>query len=180
MNQKTFTPFLLTSLLFSSLAFAAPAVKPATFIDGNGKTMGELTVKEEKGAVKLALKLHDIKPGTYAMHIHESGKCESPKFESAGSHFNPTGKEHGMHNPKGAHMGDLPNITVLANGKLIQNVSVKSVNMKIGQPNTLATPEGTSLVIHAQPDDEKTNPSGNSGDRLFCAVISGPQVASPL
>lgn len=171
---------IIIGILFTSLmVFAAndAEIKPMSFKDSKGKLVGEAKLDEEAGGVKISLDLKGLKPGTYAMHIHEVGKCDAPKFDSAGPHFNPTHKQHGVHNPKGFHAGDLPNLTIPAGGNLKQKVSVKNVNLKAGTTNTLMTPEGTSLVIHAKPDDDKTDPSGNSGDRLYCAVLMGPQVA---
>jgi len=99
------------------------------------------------------------------------GKCEAPDFKSAGAHFNPTGKEHGFNNPNGEHAGDLANLVVGSNGKGEVQFVNTAVTLRKGEPNSLFKEGGTSLVIHADPDDMHTNPAGNSGDRIGCAVI---------
>jgi superoxide dismutase, Cu-Zn family len=157
------------------LAWGIEDKPPVPFRDGSGAIIGEAKLVDSKQGVKVSLDLKGMKPGTYAMHIHENGKCEGPKFESAGSHLNPNGKEHGLHNPKGAHLGDLPNITIPTTGNLSQNITIKKVTLKKGAANSLQRPQGTSFVIHAKPDDGMTDPSGNAGDRLYCAVIFEPQ-----
>ena len=105
----------------------------------------------------------------HGTHLHAVGKCDGPKFESAGSHWNPTGRKHGRDHLEGAHIGDIDNIAIAAGG------SAKSIATVAVTANALADADGTSLVIHAKPDDYKTDPSGNSGDRIACAVISPPR-----
>lgn len=168
---------VMISLSSTVMAQTKPAVKDLPMTDGSGSEVGKIKVTEENKGVKISLNLKGLKPGTYAMHIHGVGKCEGPKFESAGDHFNPSKKMHGKLNPKGPHAGDLPNIVVPANGQVKQDIMLSGMSMKMESTNTLATPEGTSLVIHEKPDDMKTDPSGNSGDRLFCAVLTGQQIA---
>ena len=101
------------------------------------------------------------------IHIHQMAKCEGPAFETAGPHFNPAGKQHGLKNPMGPHAGDMNNFRVRANGTARVTVTDPRVNL-----NSLFTDGGTALVIHAKADDMKTDPSGNSGDRIACGVIS--------
>ncbi len=113
-------------------------------------------------------------PGDHGIHLHEKGLCDGPKFESAGAHWNPAGKKHGRDNPAGAHLGDLANLVVAANGTASVSIPVDDVMMKSGA-NMLADADGTALVIHAKADDYKTDPSGDSGDRIACAVLAGPK-----
>lgn len=155
---------------FFSLPLSA-ATRSAEIFDVSGSSVGTVKLTETKKGVKFDIKLAGAKPGTRAMHIHEFGKCEGPKFESAGSHFNPMDKQHGRKNPKGAHAGDLPNITIKESGSLNYEVVSNKVTLKEGQKNSLSSPKGSALVIHEQPDDDKTNPSGNAGDRIYCAVL---------
>ena len=100
------------------------------------------------------------------MHLHQTGRCEAPGFASAGPHWNPTGKQHGSENPQGAHMGDLQNVTVEPDGSLSAEVAVPG-----GAASPMLDANGAALVIHADPDDYKTDPSGNSGARIACAVL---------
>ena len=114
------------------------------------------------GATVFLLNLHDLPPGVHAIHIHSVGKCDPPSFDSAGPHYNPTNAQHGFHNPKGPHTGDLPNITIPASGKLETQVVVAGMRQWEGEGGILDG-DSSSLIIHASPDDYKTDPSGNSG-----------------
>ena len=104
------------------------------------------------------------------MHIHESGACTTPDFQSAGGHFNPDGKKHGTLNPDGPHAGDLPSLHVESDGSADTTLAVPSALLTEGSGSIVGT-QRRSLVIHADPDDEKTDPSGNSGARVVCGVI---------
>jgi len=119
------------------------------------------------------LDLKDLPPGEHAVHFHQNAKCDPPDFKSAGGHFNPTGKQHGFDNPNGHHAGDMPNFTVKPNG--MAKATVKDDDVVLGngsEPNSLFANGGTSIMIHAKADDMKTDPSGNSGDRIACGAIT--------
>ena len=151
-------------LMLAMLVVGLPAVAQAqsaraVLRDAQGTAVGTATLDEVSGGVKIAVQVGGLKPGEHGFHIHAVGKCESPAFTSAGDHFNPYGKKHGHKNREGAHAGDLPNLTVGADG----TGSIK--------------PGGASLIIHADPDDEKTDPAGNSGARIVCGVIAPPSSA---
>ena len=145
-----------------ALAHAQPA--KAELKDAQGKVVGTAMLNEVSGGVKIALKVSGLNPGDHGFHIHAVGKCEPPAFTSAGGHFNPGNKKHGKKNPEGAHAGDLQNLRVGADGRGSIDVTAGGV--------TLKAVAGLALVIHADSDDEKTDPTGNSGARVACGVIS--------
>jgi Cu-Zn family superoxide dismutase len=119
-------------------------------------------VTDTAGVLRLAVSVGGLAPGPHGMHIHARGECAAPDFASAGAHFNPENKQHGRLNPAGPHLGDLPNLVVGADG---------SADTSLALPSGLLGPDVHSLVFHARPDDERTDPSGNSGDRVACAVL---------
>src|SRR5438132_1606063 len=136
----------------------------AVLKDAQGKVVGTATLNEVPGGVRIAAQVRGLKPGMHGFHIHAVGKCEPPAFTSAGAHFNPHDKKHGHKNPEGAHAGDLPNLVVGSNGAgSLDAVAVGT---------TLNDVTGLALVIHADPDDEMTDPAGNSGARVACGVIT--------
>lgn len=144
----------------------------AVLNDKDGKQVGTATLAPVKDGVRLAIAVNGLPPGKHGFHIHAVGKCDAPDFKSAGPHFNPEGKQHGHHNPQGAHAGDLSNLVVGKNGKGKATQTVKGVTLAAEGANSLFNGEGTALVIHADPDDEKSDPAGNAGARIACGVIS--------
>jgi Cu-Zn family superoxide dismutase len=110
--------------------------------------------------------------GIHGVHVHSVGRCDPPGFESAGPHWNPSGRLHGLASPRGPHAGDLPNVTVAANGVLGETVTLSGASLVgTGGAGALLDADGASLVLHATADDNVTDPSGNSGARIACAVI---------
>jgi Cu-Zn family superoxide dismutase len=148
---------------------AGPSGK-AVLKDAQGKDVGTATFTPAEGGVKIHVQVANLPPGKHGMHVHAAAKCESPDFKTAGGHFNPSAKKHGLHNPEGAHAGDVPNLTVGKDGKGKATVTAKGATLGEGE-GSLFGPDGTALVIHADPDDEKTDPAGNSGARIACGVI---------
>ncbi|MHB8068375.1 MAG: superoxide dismutase family protein [Desulfobaccales bacterium] len=149
---------------------AGPKAK-ATLINAQGQKVGEAQLEDTGQGVKITLKAENLPPGPHAFHIHEKGLCDPPDFMTAGGHFNPFHKQHGMKNPAGPHAGDLPNLVVGADGKETLEAMASQVTLKPGQ-NSLLQPGGTSLVIHAGSDDYTTDPAGNAGPRIACGVIT--------
>ncbi|MGE6629743.1 superoxide dismutase family protein [Bacillus sp. NPDC077027] len=156
-------------------ALETPLAK-TTLIQTNGKEVGFIEIRQSKqGGLDLHVKAFDLPPGTHGFHIHEVGLCQKPDFETAGSHFNPTQREHGFDNPKGHHAGDMPNLEVGADGKVDVVVNVPDANLKEG-PNALLDQDGSSFIIHADADDYLSNPSGNSGKRIVCGALTKEMV----
>lgn len=165
---------LLFSLSANAQITKAQSSEPTvtiTVINSNGIKIGKAVLSQQADTVRLRIEAQMLPPGTHGIHFHETGRCDAPDFTTAGSHFNPTSKEHGFHNPKGFHSGDLLNIEVGSDGKVMTELESKTVTLKIGQPNSLLQKNGTSLIIHEKADDYVTDPSGNSGKRIACGVI---------
>lgn len=141
----------------------------ANLVDARGADRGRVDIYREGSGLRLELVARGFGAGTYAMHIHETGRCDAPKFTTAGAHWNPTGAEHGRDNPRGAHHGDLPNLVIEPD--TIGRATLQLVGTRLAGDGAMLDADGASFVIHAGPDDMKTDPSGNSGDRIACGVI---------
>lgn len=147
------------------------ASKVVKMQDAQGKDVGTATLSPAAKGVAIKLNLHDLTPGDHAIHVHQTAKCEGPDFKSAGGHFNPDNKHHGLQNPEGPHAGDIPNFVVDVKGK--SKATVVAAGVTLGDdPHSVFAGGGTALVIHAKADDNKTDPSGNSGDRIACGVVT--------
>jgi superoxide dismutase, Cu-Zn family len=152
---------------------AAPERKPgetarASLMDSQGQPVGEVTFQETPHGVLVRGTLSHLPPGTHAFHIHETGKCEGPEFKTAGGHFNPHHKAHGMMAPGGKHAGDLPNLFVGQDGRIqFEFFANQGLTLR-----SMMDADGAAVVVHAQGDDHQTDPTGDAGGRIACGVVT--------
>jgi superoxide dismutase, Cu-Zn family len=139
---------------------------PMPLINAAGATVGTVRAWQTAGGVSFHIAASGLPHGIHGVHVHAAGRCDPPDFASAGPHWNPGGRKHGINNPDGPHAGDLPNVEVAANGVIGATVVLPGASMA-----SLIDADGAALVLHASADDYKTDPSGNSGARIACAVI---------
>lgn len=164
-------------LLFGNVALAGEkggaASAEAVIKDSGGKTVGTSVLTQTAQGVAMVVEVSQLPPGSHGIHVHAIGKCDPPDFKSAGGHFNPHAKKHGLKSSEGAHAGDLPNLVVGPDGAGKLSATLMGATLERGNPASLLNPNGTSFIIHAKADDEVTDPTGNSGDRIACGVITG-------
>ena len=175
-------------MIFVTMAFAATAAAPLTLsgcvtdeprggtpmplVNAAGETIGSVRAWQTAGGVTFRVEARGLPHGVHGIHVHSVGRCDPPDFASAGAHWNPAARKHGLANPAGPHAGDLPNVTVAANGVMGETVTLSGASLTgPGTAGVLLDGDGASLVIHASADDNVTDPSGNSGARIACAVI---------
>ncbi len=172
-TTKIFLP-LLGLVLFAGCSTARlPQTNneaSAELKDKDGKTVGMATFRDVGSGVLVSVEVKGISPGLHAIHVHAVGKCEGPAFTSAGGHFNPEQKKHGLKNPEGSHAGDMPNMYVARNGVGRFEVLNDRITLQPGERSVFDS-DGSALVIHAGIDDDMTDPAGNAGDRIACGVI---------
>jgi superoxide dismutase, Cu-Zn family len=151
-----------------------PATAGAAITDVSGRAVGQARFQETPHGVLLTLELRNATPGVHGLHVHEVGRCDTPRFESAGAHFNPDRRAHGFLNPAGPHAGDLPNVYVPGSTELSVDYLIPDVTLEPGA-RSLLDAKGSALVIHEGKDDYRTDPGGEAGEHLACGVITSPQ-----
>lgn len=164
----------LPLLAAACVAPSSPRAKPgavATLYNAEGRAAGQAIITEGADGLWLDVSASGITPGAHGLHVHAVGKCEAPDFTTAGPHWNPSGHEHGRKNPKGTHAGDAPNLIAGADGKGQLKTWLGAGTLTSGS-TALFDADGAAVVVHADPDDEMTDPSGKSGKRILCGVLS--------
>ncbi|WP_243290485.1 superoxide dismutase family protein [Bacillus sp. FJAT-47783] len=137
-----------------------------------GDSLGTIEIMEEADGLGLTVLLEGLPPGEHGFHIHEKGECTPPDFSSAGNHFNPDEKKHGLLHPEGAHAGDLQNITADENGMVDHELKAPNLTLKKGEKNSLLQKDGTAIIVTEGKDDGMSQPSGDSGKRIACGEIT--------
>ena len=158
------------SLLALATVSAAAQTAKANLRNAEDKEVGSAALTQTPAGVLITLSVKGLPAGEHAFHVHAVGKCEPP-FTTAGGHFNPEKKKHGMMATDGPHAGDMPNLHVPTSGELAVDVLNAAVTLEKGKANSLFGPEGTALIIHAGKDDYKTDPTGEAGGRIACGLV---------
>jgi Cu-Zn family superoxide dismutase len=149
---------------------AAAQIATAPLKGADGKEVGSVNLMQTSQGVLINIAVKGMPPGEHAFHVHAVGKCEPP-FTSAGGHFNPGSKKHGMMSPEGQHAGDMPNLHIPQSGDLTVEVLNVNITLEKGKPNSVFDTDGSAVIIHAGSDDYKTDPTGDAGGRIACGVI---------
>jgi Cu-Zn family superoxide dismutase len=179
MNNKMMVALVWGLFLLSYTPYAIAQDRAGADIkNAQGNTVGTASLRETKNGLLIIVDAKGLPPGLHAVHIHAVGKCESSAFTSAGGHFNPLNKKHGLKNPDGPHAGDLPDLYVNKDGVGRYEALMESVTLGAGETSVFDA-DGSAIVIHATADDNMTDPAGNSGDRIACGVITKAAAKKP-
>lgn len=168
-------PLVLVLPFVSACAAAARSAEmtmaAATMRDASGASVGTLRLQASPTGVRITGSISGLAPGAHGIHLHAVGRCDAPEFTSAGAHFDWGTMKHGLLNPEGPHAGDLPAIAATAAGVAAVDVISARVTLATSGPGALLDADGTAIVVHAANDDQRTDPSGNSGGRVACGVL---------
>ena len=173
--KKSIWPMALSATLMLGACATVPSeetanvIANATLTNAAGQKVGSAKLIQSDQKLFLRASVSDQTPGEHGIHLHAVGKCEAPGFTSAGGHLNPTAHQHGNLNPAGPHAGDLPNLVVTSDGT--GSIESQIIGMSATALSNLFDVDGTAIVVHAGPDDYKTDPSGNSGGRIACGIL---------
>jgi Cu-Zn family superoxide dismutase len=170
-----YSSILATLLLAAACGRTQATIEPMESVlrDSSGADVGRVTLREAGQRIQVRVRVSGLPAGLHGMHLHEAGRCEGPGFQTAGGHLNPKGQmRHGHQNPQGPHLGDLGNLRVGDDGKADVTVEVAGAEARLGIRVFLGLGQnGLALVVHADRDDEVTDPAGNSGARIACAEL---------
>lgn len=170
-RQLTLSAVILIGLAGCSTIGSIPAerIATATLQNASGLSVGTAVLTAAGNSLSLNLVTAGLPSGGHGLHLHMVGKCERPAFASAGGHLNPSGHLHGTANPAGSHLGDLPNLAIDASGAGAASIKLRGLSTDLKA--AIFDGDGTAIVVHANPDDYKTDPTGNSGARIACGVL---------
>ncbi|MFD2628979.1 superoxide dismutase family protein [Oceanobacillus kapialis] len=162
--------FFVLILFLTACQTNAEKMSTVDMYNASGDMIGTVALSEQEDGVQVKVKLEGLKPGFHGIHVHEFPKCEGPDFTTAGNHYNPEGKEHGLMHPDGPHLGDLPNIEADAGGLVDAELMLPGATLMEGK-NSLLKEDGTSFVVQEGPDDGLTQPGGGGGVRIACGEL---------
>ncbi|HEX6594497.1 MAG TPA: superoxide dismutase family protein [Bacillota bacterium] len=161
---------IILLVLLSACQFGSPGVITIEMYNGSGDMVGTASLSEQPDGVQIKLEIEGLRPGFHGIHIHEYSTCEGPDFKTAGNHFNPEGKKHGLMHPEGPHLGDLPNVEADSSGRVEAEIIANNATL-LEDKFSLLGGEGTSLIISEETDDGISQPGGESGPRIVCGEI---------
>ncbi len=177
MRRVTWLIVVALALVTSTTARADGTLQAQVAIKNtNGQVVGTLTLTQQSDGVLVEGSFQNLPAGAHGIHFHAVGTC-APNFDAAGGHFNPAQRQHGFNNPQGVHAGDLPNVEIGPNGTGTYRTVTTLVTLAQGAANSVYDADGTAVIVHANADDYVTDPSGNSGGRIACGVVSAAQAA---
>ncbi|NAP00524.1 superoxide dismutase family protein [Halomonas sp. MG34] len=165
-----FVFFIVLLFLTACQSNAAEKMKTVDMYNVSGDMIGTVALSEQADGIQVKVKLEGLEPGFHGFHVHEYPICEAPDFTTAGNHYNPEGKEHGLMDPEGPHLGDLPNLEADAGGLVDAELMLAGATLMEGK-NSLLKEDGTSFIIQEGPDDGLTQPGGGGGPRIVCGEL---------